>query len=134
MGIYLEGGEHDLVGQGAHQTVDFITHDDYEGEPASEWVGSLSTHLYHNMTGTRNASHDHTIRSCDVYKTGIRSFFLEAIDPLAASLSADSETITQFGHRVDSLLMEMDKTGSFVQGFGLIPRHDNTSLVSNHAV
>ncbi|HUF10629.1 MAG TPA: right-handed parallel beta-helix repeat-containing protein [Rhodothermales bacterium] len=91
MGIYMEGGEHNLlagltvrnmgtigilVGQGARQTVDYITHDDYEGEPASEWVGSLSTHLYHNTTWTRNAGHNHTIRSCDVYNTGAGGVFM----------------------------------------------------------
>jgi len=85
MAIYMEGGEHNLlagltirnmgtigilVGQGARQITPYITHDDYEGEPASEWVGSVTTHAYHNTVWTRNAGHDHTIRSCDIYNTG----------------------------------------------------------------
>ncbi|MFC2085755.1 right-handed parallel beta-helix repeat-containing protein [Bacteroidota bacterium] len=91
MGIYMEGGENNLlagltirnlgtigilVGQGARQTFPELTHDDYEGEPVSGQVGSLITHRYHHIAWNRNAGHNHTIQSCDIYNTGAGGVYL----------------------------------------------------------
>ena len=97
MGIYIEGGSHNtiagctirnlgtigiLMGQGAEQTVAGITHEDYEGRPASGIIGSLQTHRYHNTTWDRNAGHDHVIRSNDVYDTGAGGILIGGGDRL----------------------------------------------------
>ncbi|MBN1541128.1 right-handed parallel beta-helix repeat-containing protein [candidate division KSB1 bacterium] len=85
MGIYLEGGENNLIagcrvrnigtvgiqmGQGARQTFPHITHEHYEGEPVSRQTGSLKSHLYKHTTWDRRAGKKHGILSCDIKGTG----------------------------------------------------------------
>ncbi len=85
IGIYIERGEGNLVagctvrnvgtngifmGQGAKQTVPYITHDHYEGVPQSRQVGNLQGHIYKHTTWDRKAGTNHRIQSCDVYNTG----------------------------------------------------------------
>ncbi len=85
IGIYLERGNANLIagctirnmgttgifmGQGAKQTVPFITHDDYEGVPMSRFTGSLQAHLYKYTAWNRQAGMNNGILSCDIYNTG----------------------------------------------------------------
>ncbi|MBN1543192.1 right-handed parallel beta-helix repeat-containing protein [candidate division KSB1 bacterium] len=91
MGIYLEGGENNLIagctlhalgtlgilmGQGARQTFPHITHEDYEGVPVSRDIGNLQGHIYKYTTWERNGGHDHRILSCDVFDTGCGGIYL----------------------------------------------------------
>ena len=85
IGLYIERGFNNTVagctirnvgntgiyfGQGAKQTVPYITHDDYEGVPQSRFVGNYSGHIYSYTTWDRHAGHNQQIRSCDIYNTG----------------------------------------------------------------
>lgn len=85
VGIYMERGDHNRVagctvrnvgtsgifmGQGAKQTVPYITHDDYDGVPQSRHVGNLQGQIYRYTTWDRKAGTNHRIQSCDVYDTG----------------------------------------------------------------
>ena len=91
IGIYIEGGSSNLVagctvrnvgtsgifmGQGAKQTVPYITHDDYDGIPQSRRIGNLQGHIYKHTTWERNAGTNHKILSCDVYDTGCGGIYL----------------------------------------------------------
>ncbi len=95
IGIYLEGGENNLVagctvrnvgtsgifmGQGAKQTFPHITHDDYEGKPISGRVGNLQGHIYKYTTWNRKSGKNHKILSCDVYNTGTGGIYLSGGD------------------------------------------------------
>ncbi|MGA7306611.1 MAG: right-handed parallel beta-helix repeat-containing protein [Rhodothermales bacterium] len=95
MGIYMEGGEHDMIagctvrnvgttgilmGRGARQTGSDTTPENYQGEEVSGEIGTLINQLYNNTTWNRGAGHDHTIRSCDVYNTGAGGVFLSGGD------------------------------------------------------
>jgi hypothetical protein len=85
MGISIEGGTHNSIvdcvvrnvgtvgimfGQGARQTFPHVTADDYEGVPASRWVGSFHSHMYLHTAWDRNAGDHQTIEGCEVYNTG----------------------------------------------------------------
>jgi hypothetical protein len=85
MGIYMQGGEENLIsdcvirnigtvgiqmGQGAEQTFPHITHDDYDGRPVSGKTGSLKAHLYKYTTWDRKAGKNHGISGCHIYNTG----------------------------------------------------------------
>lgn len=85
MGIYLEGGENNLIagcvvrntgttgimiGQGARQTFPHVTADDYEGIPVSTEVGSFQGHYYHNTVWDRHCGRNNGVLSCDVYNNG----------------------------------------------------------------
>ncbi len=91
IGIYIEGGcninikgctvrnvgtSGIFMGQGARQTIPYITHDDYEGVPISERVGNLQGHIYKYTTWDRKAGTDHLVQSCDVYNTGSGGIYL----------------------------------------------------------
>lgn len=91
IGIYLERGKNNLVagctvrnigtsgifmGQGAKQTVPYITHDHYEGVPVSRRIGNLQGHIYSNTTWDRKSGKNHKIQSCDVYNTGTGGIYL----------------------------------------------------------
>ena len=91
IGIYMERGSNNLIagctvrnvgtsgifmGQGAKQTVPYITHDDYQGVPVSRRVGSTSAHIYKYSTWNRNAGSNHGILSCNVYNTGSGGIYL----------------------------------------------------------
>lgn len=95
MGIYMEGGEHDMIagctvrnvgttgilmGRGARRTGPKTTPEDYQGEEVSGEIGTLINQLYNYTTWNRGAGHDHTIRSCDVYNTGAGGIFLSGGD------------------------------------------------------
>ena len=95
IGIYMERGSNNLIagctvrnvgtsgiflGQGAKQTVPYITHDDYEGVPVSRRVGSTSAHIYKYSTWNRNAGSNHGIVSCNVYNTGSGGIYLSGGD------------------------------------------------------
>jgi parallel beta-helix repeat protein len=85
MGIYMEGGENNLIagctirntgttgimiGQGARQTFPHVTADDYEGVPVSKEIGSFQGHYYHNTVWDRNCGKNNGIQSCDIYNNG----------------------------------------------------------------
>jgi N-acetyl-beta-hexosaminidase len=85
IGIYMERGNANLIagctvrnvgttgifmGQGARQTVPYITHEDYEGVPVSRYAGSLQAHLYKYPAWDRGAGTSNGILSCDIYNTG----------------------------------------------------------------
>ena len=85
MGIYIEEGSHNriagcilrnlgtvavMMGQGAQQTFPQLTHDQYEGIPVPEEVGSLSMQLYNHTGWDRKAGSYHGIQSCEIYNTG----------------------------------------------------------------
>jgi hypothetical protein len=85
IGIYLEGGENNLIagcvirnigtvgimiGQGAKQTFPHVTADDYEGIAVSKDVGSFQSQFYRNSVWDRNCGKNHGILSCDIYNTG----------------------------------------------------------------
>ncbi|MEE4312608.1 MAG: right-handed parallel beta-helix repeat-containing protein [candidate division KSB1 bacterium] len=85
MGIYIEGGSHNLIegctlrnigtsavfmGQGARQTFPHITHDDYDGVPVSREIGNLQGHIYKYTTWDRKAGHHHGVLNCLIYNTG----------------------------------------------------------------
>ena len=95
MGLYIERGQNNLVagctirnfgtagifmGQGAKQTFQGITHDDYEGVPVSRRIGSYSTHLYKYTIWNRKAGINQRIQSCDVYNTGTGGITLSGGD------------------------------------------------------
>jgi hypothetical protein len=95
MGVYMEGGDHNLVagctvrnvgtsgifmGQGAKQTFPHITHDDYDGVPISRKIGNLQGHIYKNTTWNRKAGTNHKILSCNVYNTGSGGIYLSGGD------------------------------------------------------
>ena len=90
LGIYIEGGNSNriqgciirnigtvavMMGQGAKQTFPNITHDEYEGIPVSEEVGSLSMHIYNHSGWDRKAGYNHGIQSCEIYNTGTGGLF-----------------------------------------------------------
>ncbi len=85
MGIYLEGGENNLIagctvrntgttgimiGQGARQTFPHVTTDDYTGVPASKEIGSFQAHYYRNTVWDRNCGRNNGVLSCDIYNNG----------------------------------------------------------------
>ncbi|MDN5210861.1 right-handed parallel beta-helix repeat-containing protein [Fulvivirgaceae bacterium BMA12] len=85
IGIYMERGVNNLVagctvrnfgttgillGQGARQTVPYITHDFYEGVPISRRVGNYAAHIYKYTTWDRMAGKNHKVLSCNIYNTG----------------------------------------------------------------
>ena len=85
IGVYMERGCNNVLagctvrnfgttgifmGQGAKQTVPYITHDHYEGVPQSRRVGNYSGQIYKYTTWDRQAGRNHKILSCDVYNTG----------------------------------------------------------------
>ena len=91
IGIYLERGSNNLIagctvrnvgtsgifmGQGARQTVNYITHEDYSGVPASRMIGNMLGHLYKYTAWDRQAGHNQGILSCDVYNTGSGGIYL----------------------------------------------------------
>ena len=91
MGIYMEGGQNNLIagctlrnigtsaifmGQGAKQTFPHITHDDYEGVPVSRQIGNLQGHIYKYTTWDRKAGKNHGVVGCDVYDTGCGGIYL----------------------------------------------------------
>lgn len=95
VGIYLERGSNNLIagctvrnvgtsgifmGQGARQTVPYLTHDDYEGVPVSRSVGSLQAHLYKYTAWNRQAGSNNGILSCDIYNTGSGGVYLSGGD------------------------------------------------------
>lgn len=95
IGIYIERGNNNLVagctvrnmgtsgifmGQGAQQTVPYITHDDYDGVPISRRVGNVQGHIYRYTTWNRKAGTNHKILSCDVYSTGCGGIVLSGGD------------------------------------------------------
>ena len=95
IGIYIEGGDSNLIagctvrnigtngifmGQGAKQTVPYITHDDYDGVPISRRVGNLQGQIYRYTTWNRKAGTNHKILSCDVYDTGCGAIMLSGGD------------------------------------------------------
>lgn len=95
IGIYMERGCNNVVagctvrnfgttgifmGQGAKQTVPYITHDHYEGVPVSRRVGNYAGHIYSYTTWNRKAGTNHTILSCDVYNTGAGGIVLSGGD------------------------------------------------------
>ena len=85
MGIYLEGGENNLIagctirntgttgimiGQGARQTFPHVTADDYTGVAVSREIGSFQAHYYRNTVWDRNCGKNNGIVSCDIYNNG----------------------------------------------------------------
>lgn len=91
MGFYIEQGGHNrvagcvlrnlgtvavMMGQGAQQTFPHLTHDQYEGVPVSEEVGSLSMQLYNHTGWDRKAGSYHGIQSCEIYNTGTGAIVL----------------------------------------------------------
>lgn len=91
IGVYMERGENNVLagctirnvgtsgiwmGQGAKQTVPYITHDDYEGVPVSRRIGNYSGHIYKYTTWDRKAGTNHKVISCDVYNTGTGGILL----------------------------------------------------------
>lgn len=85
IGIYIERGSHNQIagctvrnvgtsgifmGQGAKQTVPYVTVEDYEGVPVSRMIGNLQGHKYKYTSWDRQAGSDHGILSCEIYNTG----------------------------------------------------------------
>ncbi len=85
IGIYIERGSHNLIagctvrnvgtsgifmGQGAKQTIPYVTVEDYEGVPVSRMIGNLQGHKYKYTSWDRKAGSNHGILSCEVYNTG----------------------------------------------------------------
>ncbi len=85
MGVYIEGGNHDMlvgctirnvgtvgimIGQGARQTFPTMTADDYTGVAVSRDVGSFHAHSYHNTVWDRNPGRNHIIDHCEIFNTG----------------------------------------------------------------
>ncbi|WP_372933732.1 right-handed parallel beta-helix repeat-containing protein, partial [Mariniphaga sediminis] len=91
IGIYIEGGNSNkitgciirnvgtlavMMGQGARQTFPHLTHDEYEGVPVSEEIGSLSMQLYNHSGWDRKAGFNHSVQSCEIYNTGTGAIVL----------------------------------------------------------
>lgn len=91
IGVYLERCENTTIagctvrnfgttgicfGQGAKQTVPYITHDDYDGVPVSRHIGNYAGHIYKYTTWDRLAGRNNQILSCDVYNTGTGGILL----------------------------------------------------------
>ena len=91
MGIYIEGGNSNritacvirnigtlavMMGQGAKQTFPHLTHDEYEGIPVSEEIGSLTMQLYNHSGWDRKAGFNHGIQCCEIYNTGTGAIVL----------------------------------------------------------
>ena len=85
IGIYMEGGENNLIagciirntgttgimnGQGAIQTFPHVTIDDYEGKPVSKVVGSFQSQYYKTTVWDRKCGKNIGILSCDIYNNG----------------------------------------------------------------
>ena len=65
-----------FMGQGARQSMSYITHDHYEGVPMSRFVGNLQGHIYKYTHWDRQSGSNNKILSCDVYSTGSGGIYL----------------------------------------------------------
>ncbi len=147
IGLYMEGGNNNLiagctvrnvgntgivVGQGARQTVNHITHDHYLGVPISREVGSYQAHSYKYSTWNRNAGENHKILSCDIYNTGSGGILLGGGDK--RSLTPGNNVVENCKIHTYNRYNKFTFGGIMVDGCGNKIRHNEIYNSDFHGV